>query len=94
MAHFCAAFDSGDCFDRCADEPVSPRQGRFTKLLPAVLVYIGYFIALEFCRDRMADGDLSPAFGLWWSAWAVCGGRNSPLSFRPRRFQVEAASSA
>ena len=32
---------------------VSPRQGRFTKLLPAVLVYIGYFIALEFCRDRM-----------------------------------------
>ena len=45
---------------------VSPRQGRFTKLIPAVLVFIGYFIALEFCRDRMADGDLSPAFGLWW----------------------------
>lgn len=45
---------------------INPRQGRFAKLFPAVLVYIGYFIALEFSRDRMADGDLSPVFGLWW----------------------------
>ena len=68
---------------------VSPRQGRFTKLLPAVLVYIGYFIALEFCRDRMADGDLSPAFGLWWvhGLFAAAGTvlfRADPEGFRLR----------
>ncbi|MEC8331842.1 MAG: LptF/LptG family permease, partial [Pseudomonadota bacterium] len=68
---------------------VSPRQGRFTKLLPAVLVYIGYFIALEFCRDRMADGDLSPAFGLWWvhGLFAAAGTvlfRAGPEGFRLR----------
>ena len=68
---------------------VSPRQGRFTKLLPAVLVYIGYFISLEFCRDRMADGDLSPAFGLWWvhGLFAAAGTvlfRAGPEGFRLR----------
>ena len=45
---------------------VSPRQGRFTRLFPALLVYLAYFIALEFCRDLMADGDISPMVGLWW----------------------------
>ena len=68
---------------------VSPRQGRYTKLFPAVLVYIGYFIALEFCRDRVADGDLSPVFGLWWvhALFAVAGVvlfRAGPEGFRLR----------
>ncbi|MEC7605743.1 MAG: LptF/LptG family permease, partial [Pseudomonadota bacterium] len=54
---------------------VGPRQGRYTKLFPALLVYISYFIALEFCRDRVADGDLSLVFGLWWvhALFAVAG---------------------
>ena len=68
---------------------VSPRQGRYTKLFPAVLVYIGYFIALEFCRDRVADGNLSPVFGLWWvhALFAVAGVvlfRAGPEGFRLR----------
>ncbi len=45
---------------------VNPRQGRYSKLFPAALLYVLYFISLEFCRDRIAEGELDPALGLWW----------------------------
>ena len=45
---------------------VKPRQGRYSKLFPAALIYVAYFISLEFCRDRVAEGELNPALGLWW----------------------------
>ena len=45
---------------------VNPRQGRYSKLLPAALLYALYFVALQLCRDLVADGRLSPIIGLWW----------------------------
>lgn len=45
---------------------VNPRQGRYSKLFPAAMLYVVYFVALEFCRDRIAEGELSPTIGLWW----------------------------
>jgi len=45
---------------------VNPRQGRYSKLLPAALIYALYFVALQFCRDLIAEGRLSPVIGLWW----------------------------
>ena len=45
---------------------VNPRQGRYSKLFPAAMIYVVYFVALEFCRDRIAEGGFSPAIGLWW----------------------------
>jgi len=45
---------------------VNPRQGRYSKLLPAALLYVLYFVSLEFCRDLIAEGELSPVLGLWW----------------------------
>jgi lipopolysaccharide export system permease protein len=45
---------------------VNPRQGRYGKLLPAVLIYAAYFLLLQFARDAVADGDISPSLGLWW----------------------------
>lgn len=45
---------------------VNPRQGRFGKLVPAALVYALYFVLLQVCRERVADGSLSPLLGLWW----------------------------
>lgn len=45
---------------------VNPRQGRYSKLLPAALLYALYFVALQLCRDLVADGRLSPLVGLWW----------------------------
>ncbi len=45
---------------------VDPRQGRYSKLIPAALLYASYFVALQFCRDLLAEGELNPALGLWW----------------------------
>jgi lipopolysaccharide export system permease protein len=45
---------------------VDPRQGRFSKLIPAALLYACYFVLLQFCRDLVAEGSLSPLPGLWW----------------------------
>jgi len=45
---------------------VNPRQGRFAKLAPAVLLYIIYFALLLASRDWLADGLLPAVVGLWW----------------------------
>lgn len=45
---------------------VNPRQGRYAKLLPAVLLYAIYFLLLQFARDAFAEGDIPAALGLWW----------------------------
>ena len=45
---------------------VNPRQGRYSKLFPAALLYVVYFVSLEFCRDLIAEGEFSPNLGLWW----------------------------
>lgn len=45
---------------------VNPRQGRFLKLLPAVLLYMAYLALLVAARGALDKGDLPPALGLWW----------------------------
>ncbi|MEQ8409870.1 MAG: LPS export ABC transporter permease LptF [Gammaproteobacteria bacterium] len=45
---------------------VKPRQGRYSKLIPAALIYATYFVLLQFCRDLIAEGSLSATLGLWW----------------------------
>lgn len=45
---------------------VSPRQGRFARLLPALLIYIIYFGLLLGSRNMIGRGSLSPMLGLWW----------------------------
>ena len=45
---------------------VSPRQGQFGRLVPAILLYILYFGLLLASRDMLADGALPAAAGLWW----------------------------
>lgn len=44
---------------------VNPRQGRYSKLIPAVLIYAAYIILLQSARDSVADGG-SALLGLWW----------------------------
>ncbi len=44
---------------------VKPRQGRFVKLLPAVILYLLYLAALITAKGAIKDGDLSPEIGLW-----------------------------
>ena len=45
---------------------VNPRQGRFVKLLPGILLYLLYIALLMNARGALDDGRVSPAVGLWW----------------------------
>jgi lipopolysaccharide export system permease protein len=45
---------------------VNPRQGRFLKLLPAILLYMAYLTILISARGALEKGKLSPVIGLWW----------------------------
>lgn len=45
---------------------VEPRQGRFLKLLPSVLLFLGYLVVLIAVRQAVEKGDLAPLLGPWW----------------------------
>ena len=45
---------------------VNPRQGRFLKLLPAVLLYMSYLALLISARGWMESGRVPAVLGLWW----------------------------
>lgn len=45
---------------------VSPRQGQYSKLISAALLYATYFILLQFAKERLADNALELGFGIWW----------------------------
>jgi len=45
---------------------VNPRQGRFLKLLPAILLYMTYLALLIAARGSLDKGRIPPALGLWW----------------------------
>ena len=44
----------------------NPRQGRFARMLPAVLLYVIYLVVLNAARGAVEDGKISTALGLWW----------------------------
>ncbi|MBC7006297.1 LPS export ABC transporter permease LptF [Photobacterium sp. BZF1] len=44
---------------------VNPRQGRFAKLVPAVLIYLAYFLAISAAKSAVEDGGLPSYIGLW-----------------------------
>lgn len=50
---------------------VDPRQGRFGKILPALLLYLGYFLLLMASRKVLEDGKLPPVLGLWWVHFVI-----------------------
>ncbi len=45
---------------------VNPRQGRFLKLLPAILLYMTYLGLLIAARGALDKGRIPPELGLWW----------------------------
>ncbi len=44
---------------------VNPRQGKFAKMLPALLLFLGYFLLLTTFRSAIEGGRISPIIGLW-----------------------------
>ena len=45
---------------------VKPRQGRYAKFLPAILIYLIYVNLMFVARYLLESGFVSPVFGLWW----------------------------
>ncbi len=45
---------------------VQPRQGKFAKMLPAILIYMSYMILIILSRGLIEDGKLPGVLGLWW----------------------------
>lgn len=45
---------------------VRPRYGKFTHMLPAILIYMGYGDLIFLTRSWISAGEISPALGMWW----------------------------
>ena len=45
---------------------VAPRQGRFSRLVPAALLYASYYVLLQLGMSLLAEGSIPLALGLWW----------------------------
>lgn len=45
---------------------VKPRQGKFAKIFPAVLIYIIYANMILVAQSWLEQGTISPRLGLWW----------------------------
>lgn len=52
---------------------VKPREGRYGKLVVAIIYFVIYFSLLSVSRGWVGQGRLSPTIGLWWVHGAVFG---------------------
>ncbi|NQY44073.1 MAG: LPS export ABC transporter permease LptF, partial [Legionellales bacterium] len=43
-----------------------PRKGKYSKILPGILLYVGYYNLLFFGKNAIKDGTIDVYFGLWW----------------------------
>lgn len=51
---------------------VPPRQGKFARLLPGLMIYICYMILILTMRSGMEDEKISPLIGTWWVHVVLC----------------------
>ena len=72
----------------------APRAGRFARTLPAVVLFVAYYLALVFAQDGVAEGVLPALLGLWFvhalmlvvAVWLIrTGTRPAGRSWRPGR---------
>ena len=45
---------------------VNPRQGRFARLFPAIILFMMYITILISLRGMLSKGNLNPVIGMWW----------------------------
>jgi len=43
-----------------------PRQGRYSKIFPAILLYLLYLVSLNLLKDAMVKGEMPIVFAMWW----------------------------
>ena len=68
---------------------VNPRQGRYLKLLPAILLYMAYLTILISARGFLEKGKLSPSLGLWWVHGVFLSIGLGLLYWRPLRLKMQ-----
>ncbi len=44
---------------------VNPRQGRFAKMGPAILIYLAYFLSISATKSALEDGTIPSVVGMW-----------------------------
>ncbi|MCW8333238.1 LPS export ABC transporter permease LptF [Vibrio sp. SCSIO 43135] len=44
---------------------VNPRQGRFAKMGPAILIYLAYFLSISATKSAIEDGSIPIIVGMW-----------------------------
>ena len=44
---------------------VNPRQGRFAKMGPAILIYLAYFLLISAMKSGIEDGSIPISVGMW-----------------------------
>jgi len=44
---------------------VNPRQGRFAKMGPAILIYLAYFLSISATKSALEDGSIPTMVGMW-----------------------------
>ncbi len=45
---------------------VNPRQGKFARMVPAIGLYLGYYMLMIGSRSALEDGNIPEYLGLWW----------------------------
>jgi lipopolysaccharide export system permease protein len=45
---------------------VNPRQGRFARLFPAIILFMVYITLLISLRGMLSKGKIAPELGMWW----------------------------
>lgn len=67
---------------------VRPRQGRFVRMLPAILLYLLYIMLLISSRGAIADGRLPAALGMWWIHLVFLTIAAGLYGYRPLRLKI------
>ncbi|RKF18655.1 LPS export ABC transporter permease LptF [Alginatibacterium sediminis] len=44
---------------------VNHRQGRYAKLVPAILLYLSYYLLMSAAKSALQDGAIPPSVGIW-----------------------------
>ena len=76
---------------------VNPRQGRFAKLFPAILIYLTYFLSISAAKSAIEDGKLEPVIGIWsvhLIALCIAIGINSADSYFVRQLKYRLRNSS
>ncbi|MCL9775020.1 LPS export ABC transporter permease LptF [Vibrio methylphosphonaticus] len=83
---------------------VNPRQGKFAKMGPAILVYFTYFLAISAMKSSLEDGSIPSYIGLWpiniallftaimVNAYDTVGMRKFREKFRQKRYKRKEAA--